>query len=350
MASVASSEALVPWKQHAELGAAGDTECNQKSATSTADPHLPDPEPEPLRLLVVPFVELALDNVPCRVAKIMVPTTSATVPQWWSDEGEADVRMAVDRPEVGAPQLYIEILSKESFVVGGSVFHGIYAVVTMPEDDVDLERCHVGTTSVHYDDIPGLQELGSIGALYVVCPLKQSELRHASMLEIARSVLSSGHPLRWLLIPTLILLVPFVLGSGPAALIVGACLVLAVILGCMFVVTVVSITVKRTVNRVGTRIRRNWHLRSLARRAPAVEEAFGAQGPCCICLGDPMPGESVIVLLPCKHALHDSCYRGWVCADAYAPLELICPLCRCSVLEIGQLALGKHMHCAPCCV
>lgn len=348
----ASSQALVAWNNHADPDSAGGVSFRGVNNTKALSPKRQAAtnvakEAEPVRLLVVPFVELSVDNVPCRVAKIMVPTTTPSMPHRWSDGNASDVHMRVERPPTGAPQLHIEILTKEAFVVSGVIFSGIYTMVTMPEDDVDLERCHVGTTSVCYEDIPCLQDLGSVGALLVVCPLRQREIGHGSLLGVARSMMNSRHPLKWLVIPWLILLVPFVLGSGPAALLCGACVVLAFLAGCLLIFGIASISLQRYISNFCCRVHRAWHLRCMERRAPVIEHAFGAHGRCCICLGDPSSREAMIALLPCRHAIHADCYRRWVCAESYVPPNLICPLCRRNVHDVGQLTSGKRMPCAP---
>lgn len=80
-----------------------------------------------------------------------------------------------------------------------------------------------------------------------------------------------------------------------------------------------------------------WRLRSLIRRSDRIDEAFGATGPCCICLGSTSSSNPLIALLPCRHALHRHCYSSWVSSDSYPCAQLICPLCRRRTDAIGRL-------------
>eukprot|EP00439_Symbiodinium_sp_Y106_P084603 s845_g26.t1 len=160
-------------------------------------------------------------------------------------------------------------------------------------------------------------------------------------LQNSRSILlPQGHPMRWLLLPWLLLLLPFIVGSslGPFALLGGAALTLASIACLSFLIAVLIVIVQRRCIHCTRRWRRLWRLRMLQRRPKQIATAFGDSGPCCICLGESDSRDSLIALLPCRHALHAECYASWVSADAYPSSNLICPVCRCGAEAIGKLS------------
>ncbi|OLP90541.1 membrane protein [Symbiodinium microadriaticum] len=182
-----------------------------------------------------------------------------------------------------------------------------------------------GSTSLRYQRIDTLPE---------VHPSPSESLQNS------RILLPQGHPMRWLLLPWLLLLLPFIVGSslGPFALLGGAALTLASIACLSFLIAVLIVIVQRRCIHCTRRWRRLWRLRMLQRRPKQIATAFGDSGPCCICLGESDSRDSLIALLPCRHALHAECYASWVSADAYPSSNLICPVCRCGAEAIGKLS------------
>lgn len=287
------------------------------------------------KLLDVQLVELQADTAPWRVVKILVPLTPE-VARWWSGAAAGDFSAHVVPPLTGSPQLHIQISTAQTFEVNGMQLHGIHAVVDLPEDAL-LESCHVGSTRVAAAFEP-LAELGPIRALLVDCPVKP---------KVSNMWFGERGPVygflarllfRLFLMPGIFLLMPGMsYPSRPWKLLAGACLTIASIVCLSCLTTVLIIVAQKRCVHCTRRWRRVWHLRSLTRHAALVDTVFGAGGPCCICLGETSLDDPVIVLLPCRHALHRECYVNWVRADAYPSRDLICPLCRHRAEAIGKL-------------
>jgi len=295
-------------------------------------------------LLNVALVELEVDDFPWRIAKVLVPL-SPEVAKWWTELDTADFTARLDGSREGRPRLVVQIEGATPLEVGNVQVRGVRTTVLLPEDAI-LHACHVGSVRVTADVTP-LAELGPIRALLVVCPVQgagegvptHSAPFGGTMAETARNALSGQNPLRWLLLPWILLLMPFILGStmGPAALLGGACLTLASFASLSFIVAIIIVTVHRRFAVCTRRWRRLWRLRILSRRPVKVDEAYGQNGPCCICLATSAPDEAMLVLLPCRHSLHIDCYSNWVKADSYPSHDLICPLCRSKAEAIGQV-------------
>merc|ERR1712072_590539 len=122
----------------------------------------------------------------------------------------------------------------------------------------------------------------------------------------------------------MLLLMPGILNfpSQPGQLLVGACLAIASIVCLSCLTTVFIIVAQKHCIRYARRAKRLWRLRILTRRASRVNTAFGANGPCCICLGETSSVDPVIALLPFRHALHRECYANWVRAFSYLSHDL----------------------------
>jgi hypothetical protein len=285
------------------------------------------------KLVDVSLVELQTETPPWRIAKVLVPL-SPKVARWWTDAEEPELTMYPDRSLTEKRQVHLEISAEIPLKVDGVFMKGVHAVVDVP-DNVLMDACRLGWVRVTAELSP-LVDLGIIRALLLDCPVQPSKGSAMSALSIALH----GRPLtRLLLLPWLLLLFPFLLGSsiGPLALLGGACLTLASIACISFFVAVIIVAVQRRCVLSTRRLRRLFRLRTMVRRPFRIQEAFGDTGPCCICLGESNQREKLIALLPCKHALHADCYSSWVRADAYPSLDLICPLCRRRADAVGRL-------------
>lgn len=333
-----------------ELGEAAEAAAEGAAIAGQTQPHLrgkaaaaPPPPPVvaagvPL-LVRAPLVELQVESHPLRVAKVVVPICPQVAKWWTEDHAKVTARVEPSLTGVHAPRVLVQIIGGRPLEVAGLQAQGVHLVVDLPEGAV-LEDCHVGSVRVTADFEP-LVGLGPIRALLIVCPVRPGAGASGPLLAV-RVALASGGPLRWLVLPWLLLLLPFYFGSsiGPVALLGGACLTLASIACLSFVAAVVIVVVQRRCALCTRRWRRLYRLRALARRPASVHAAFGDAGPCCICLAeaDSNQRDRLIALLPCRHALHDECYSSWVGADAYPSHELICPLCRARTEAIGKLA------------
>jgi len=287
------------------------------------------------KLVDVSLVELQTETPPWRIAKVLVPL-SPEVARWWTDAENPELTAHPDKSLTEAPQVHLEISANIPLEVNGMLVKGIHAVVDVP-DNVMLDACRLGWVRVTAEFSP-LVELGIIRALLIDCPVQPSKGSAIGALSTALN----GRPLtRLLLLPWLLLLFPFLLGSsiGPLALLGGACLTLASIACISFFAAVIIVAVQRRCVLSARRLRRLFRLRTMVRRPYWIQEAFGDSGPCCICLGESNQREKLIALLPCKHALHADCYASWVRADAYPSLDLICPLCRRRAEAVGRLAV-----------
>jgi len=276
------------------------------------------------------LVELQ-DERPWNMVKIMVPIRE-DLAKWWSDEENVSIVAArIDHRITGQPQVRLHIEGGSPPPVGEAEVQGYYAVVDLPEGAV-VQAVNFGWIKVTAAVTP-LAELGPIRALVVTCPMQTPPGMNIG------AVGGKRHPLRWLLLPWFLLLLPFAAGStvGPMALLAGACLMLASIACLSFVIAVLIVLVQRRCVLWTRRWRRLWRLRALARRSSRISAAYGDAGPCCICLAEADEREKLIALLPCRHALHEECYSSWVGADAYPSHDLICPLCRRRADAIGKL-------------
>eukprot|EP00929_Paragymnodinium_shiwhaense_P071096 TRINITY_DN36118_c0_g1_i1.p1 TRINITY_DN36118_c0_g1~~TRINITY_DN36118_c0_g1_i1.p1 ORF type:complete len:479 (+),score=5.01 TRINITY_DN36118_c0_g1_i1:112-1548(+) len=380
-----SAEALVlphlaadvdPGANMTALRAPREEEAQTEASPRSANQSIPWPLPVSADgMLELPLVELAVDDAAHRVTKVFVPLLPE-VAAWWTRIPPAQFSYRMDTtpdPNGGARKgrLVVEAVTAggddrlhlpwslvpappekgeepalppvEMAEGDGVVMKGVRSLVALP-DDVVVEDCQVATLRVIASFRP-LSDLGPIRAVLVRCPAQASQGRvgRTNMLAAARSALFDKSqyrsPLRWFLLPWLVLLMPFLLGStlGPAALVGGTCLTLVSFASLSFIMATFLVVGHRRCLTSTRRWRRIWRFWSLCRKSAQVDDAFGKNGPCCICLGDPSPGEPIIALLPCRHALHCGCYDDWVRADSYPAQDLICPLCRCRTEAIANL-------------
>jgi len=332
LALVAGRHSGGPWQQALALRGSR----RHTDGAGGARGHRPaaeEEEGEVTELLHVPMVELQVENVPWRVAKLLVPL-SPEVARWWTEVDVSNFSKRLHHPLTGHPQVHVHVLGGPPLEINGGSVPGVHVAIELPDGAV-LEACEVRPILVTAEFEP-LAALGPIRALLVSCPVRAGG---GGAMVTARSALGGRHPCRWLLLPWLLLLLPFVVGSsiGPMALLAGACLTLASIACLSFIIAALIVVVQRRCVSCTRRWRRLWRLRTLARRPLRISAAFGDTGPCCICLAESDQREKLIALLPCRHALHEECYSSWVRADAYPSLELICPLCRRRADAIGKL-------------
>jgi len=292
-------------------------------------------------VMIAPFFELQVHSEPLRIAKVFVPM-EPEVARWWTDLEAFNITVVLDDPLTRNRRLRIQISGTPSAEREDLQVQSVVAIIELPESAV-LEACQFRTTLVAVDAGP-LADLGPIRALFIICPVQpgfsQAHSRGGNALMAVRNALAGGSPLRWLLLPWILLLMPFMVGSsmGPMALLAGACLTLASIACLSLLIAILIVTVQRRCASCARRWRRLWRLSAMARRPARMNGgAFGEGGPCCICLAEPDHREKLIVLLPCRHTLHAECYRSWVRADAYPSRDLICPLCRRRAEAIGKL-------------
>eukprot|EP00933_Yihiella_yeosuensis_P038175 TRINITY_DN32120_c0_g1_i1.p1 TRINITY_DN32120_c0_g1~~TRINITY_DN32120_c0_g1_i1.p1 ORF type:complete len:474 (+),score=74.83 TRINITY_DN32120_c0_g1_i1:161-1582(+) len=325
--SIAAGEALVlPWRKKKK----------QKLRKEEAGEQN---EPQKIGLLDVQFLELQVENSSLRFAKLLVPSMPQ-VAKWWTESAGIHVSYRLERTLTSNPRIHVHIQGPHvPLVVGHYEAEGVHATIELPER-ILMEACQLGQVRVNAD-VPGLAGLGPLQALLVVCQVKPtSQMPHWSSVGVHDLMPPGGNPLRWILLPWMLLLMPFIVGSqmGPMALLGGAALTLASIACLSFTIAILIVIVQRHCLHVARRWRRLWRLRSLARRPRSVGDVFGEGAPCCICLGDcDRDDGALIALLPCRHALHAECYHSWVRADAYPSHDLICPVCRRRAEAIGKL-------------
>jgi len=60
---------------------------------------------------------------------------------------------------------------------------------------------------------------------------------------------------------------------------------------------------------------------------PAVDQPAAVAQPCAVCCAQ-LAGAPTTIALPCGHALHDECWRGWQAARHADGVDATCPMCR----------------------
>jgi len=267
-----------------------------------------------LRSCNAELVELQ-ESEPGLVTKVLVPL-APEIASWWAS---VDTKLYVKFTECrhGEPHVHVQIWGDSSFDFRGRTFDGVHSVIYLPQDAV-IQDCEVDFVQV-VAQFPPLDALEKVRALHVTCPLAfggrpGDEIGHGIV-----GYLFFKAVFTWLMLPWPVLLMPLALWSmaRPAVAAWGAFF-------------------RRCAHRARRR-HRAWRLRSLVQRAGRVVGAFGQGDPCCICLGE-SGQEGMIALLPCRHSLHDCCYRSWISTDSYPSRELICPLCRRRAEAVGKLA------------
>lgn len=285
------------------------------------------------RLLHTTLVELQDEGAaPWGVTKILVPILPE-VADWWNDEVIGpQITFQSEASLTGIPHVHLQVLASTPISVAGVQVDGVHAVVDLPHNVV-LEACRFTWMHV-FVEVPSLDGIGKSRALNVQCPVRTRALiPHVPNLFYFRLLI------HWLLMPWLPMLWPIIFAAEPRPLqIIGvAFLMITSTISISCIVTISLILIQRHCARCLSRLFRIWHLRRLARHAQLINDAYGIEEPCCICLGDPPhEKESLLALLPCRHALHRECYIEWVCTEAYATAELICPLCRRRVDDIAR--------------
>lgn len=295
---------------------------NSVKATETRSSSQASASHAPRSLVAVGLVELQEEIVPWKVSKLLVPI-GPEVAKWWSaDDADFTVKL---RPcsTGGDPHVHLQIISARPLVLNPSggkqprVVDGLVATVYLPPGTI-IEECRIGWAP-YAADIASLTGMGQLRALRLSCPVTAN--RGADSAGVRRGRFLTVAVFTWLLLPWPLLLIPTLVYSvaRPLSLIMSLCIA----------------RMARSVRRM----RRLWRLRRLLRRVEDVDCIFGEGEPCCICFGDDSDGgcEAIIALLPCRHALHEACYRSWVVTDSYPSLDLICPLCRCHVTAVGKL-------------
>jgi len=280
----------------------------------------------------VSLMELEVASRRSHVDKVFVPSDPEVASQW---SGKYSAMVA--RPLTAPPQLHVKHVSRLARC-GGSHGHASRA-----------EELRIFTTQVTVDAGP-LASLGPVWALRVVFRVRiepgvlRSEL---SGLPLVAEIFSKGaYPggqsyWRWLLVPFVILALPTLVCSSKGFLImvVGMCMNLIWMAIILFLLVVGCAVLRYQIGRHLGPWRRLSRLKGLKRTAQFITAAFGDTGPCCICLGESTRRDDLIVLLPCRHALHDECYGRWVGVEAYPAQDLICPLCRRRADAVGKLTV-----------
>lgn len=267
-----------------------------------------------IRLTGTGLIELQEMTEPRIVTKVLVPL-APEVASWWSSADEA-LNVKLVPCLAGEPHVHLEVWGSSPFEFNRRKVDGVRTVIFLPYDTL-IQDCRVDWVYVTAE-FPPLNSLGLIRALHVACPLSADRTLGGATGHSILSGLFFKVIFTWLLLPWPVLLMPLALWSMARPAVAASCACLA-----------------RCAHRA-RRKRRVWRLRALTRRARHIAGAFGQGEPCCICLGETSQ-EGMIALLPCKHALHDFCYRGWICTDTYPSRELICPLCRCRAEAVGKL-------------
>lgn len=284
----------------------------------------------------VDFVELEVPGPAVRfqIHKLYFPLAPPVA--HWMNKSDLKFSSSIETPLAIPPRIHV-VIKGEPLQIGNVTAKGIHTILELPEN-VDPRACKVAVI-VASADIGSEPSGGAFPtrALLLVCQVQQSA--KDSLQNSSRLLLQKG-PLRWLLVPWLVLLLPLIVGSamGPMALLAGAALTLASIACLSFLIAILIVILQRRCLHCTRKYRRLWRLRRLQRRPSQIDAAFGDSGPCCICLGDADSRDALIALLPCRHALHATCYSSWVSADAYPSSSLICPVCRCRADSIGKLS------------
>lgn len=267
-----------------------------------------------LPVMDVDLVEL---EVPANAAPVSFQMSKLYIPiipevATFLNQSDLEWSYRDENPLTGRPRFHVYVLG-QPFRIKNKTVQGIHTVIELP-DQVSTASCKVAAINAEAE-LGSEQHIGPFRAVLLVCQVHPSP---SESLQNSRILLPQGHPMRWLLLPWLLLLLPFIVGSslGPFALLGGAALTLASIACLSFLIAVLIVIVQRRCIHCTRRWRRLWRLRMLQRRQKQIATAFGDSGPCCICLGESDSRDSLIALLPCRHALHAECYASWVSADA----------------------------------
>ncbi|CAK8988328.1 unnamed protein product [Durusdinium trenchii] len=208
--------------------------------------------------LDVDFVELEVPGPAGRfqVSKLYVPLAPEIV-RWMNT---SDLKFSISIDTTLLTQLpRIHVLAKgEPLRIGNLTSdEGIHTILELPEN-VDARACKVAVI-VALADV-GNGEATPTKALLLICQVQQSA--RESLQNSSRLLLEKGHPLRWLLVPWVLLLLPLIVGSamGPMALLGGAALTLASIACLSFLIAIVIVIVQRRCLHCTRRWRRLYRL------------------------------------------------------------------------------------------
>ncbi|CAJ1435045.1 unnamed protein product [Effrenium voratum] len=292
-----------------------------------------EPAVQPDVIVEAEFVELEVPPTPMpwQICKLYVPLAPSVME--WMNSSDLRFSPSIDDAALTRPPRFQVVIWGVPLQIGNITAAGLRTHLEVP-DKVNPRQCKVMVimTSVELRGV-----VSPTRALLLMCEVPQSARESLPSARLMN--MGMNHPLRWLLLPWVLLLYPLIVGStmGPMALLGGAALTLASIACLSFLIAVLIVIIQRRCLHCTRRWRRLWRLRRLQGRPSLISAAFGESGPCCICLGDSDSRDALIALLPCRHALHAACYANWVSADAYPSSSLICPVCRCRAEAIGKL-------------
>mmetsp|Transcript_41471 Transcript_41471/g.96447 ORF Transcript_41471/g.96447 Transcript_41471/m.96447 type:complete len:355 (+) Transcript_41471:44-1108(+) len=259
-------------------------------------------------------VELQEDKRPWQVTRWLVPL-APEVALWWNNTNcEFNIRAARCQTPPGQDSridyLRLQVQAAQPFQYQGRTLQAIQTTVILPKGTV-LKECSFSWITVTVD-LPHTTA-GTVRGLRLTCPVSPRGFQGGSFSGILALAIFA-----WLLMPWPLLLLPTtIMYTAARPLALGAALFLSRLSRCL------------------RRQRRVWRLSSMVRRIMQVNVAYGEGDPCCICFG--AVDEASIALLPCRHSLHASCYRSWICTDSYPSRDLICPICRRKVTGVGKL-------------
>jgi len=261
------------------------------------------------------IVELQEDRRPLHILRLLVPL-SDEVATWWNSTEDFSIRATPCPPFEGLNDshdshecLHLEVKSVKPFHYQGRSVQAIETEIILPKGTI-VKDCRFAWVQIG----ASLPELESLRALHLSCPVTPNNLDGGGLPGLLALIFFG-----WLLLPWPLLLLPTTVmytAAQPIAFAMALCLA--------------------NITRYVRRRKRMWKLSSLGRRKVPVNVAYGEGDPCCICFG--AEDEASICLLPCRHSLHASCYRSWICTDSYPSRDLICPICRRKVTGVGKLS------------
>jgi len=286
------------------------------------------PETVNLRVIDGSLVQMIQpDDPPWRATRFLVPLLPEVI-EWWS-QGEPGAFVAKLTPcAKGEPHVHLQILGKDlkPFLVGGEEVHGVHATVEVPRGTMP-SKCVVDWVSVSIEELSGA---GPMRALRIRCPIAPPSIMHLARYGFLGGTIGLFLQLLW---PG-----SFAIMFSTASPLLVLMFVFLTSFLCSCALLLIVLHVRKYCVREFYRNRRLGELNSLIRRATPVHSTYCQDEPCCICLADLDETEALIVLLPCKHVLHEECYSDWVRTPAYPSRRLVCPLCSRRADAMGRLA------------
>jgi len=253
------------------------------------------------------------EPLPAVAASVVLVPQMPEVVDWWNQESERDfiVKLAPCR-EGGLPHLHVWVLGRRPFKHEDIEANGVHAVIPLP-DNALLHMCQIEWIRTDFHTSGTLTGAAPIRGLRVSFPLVpgRSPLKH----------LFFGF---WpLLMPKL-----FWSRSTPVVQALVVCLVAVyLIVTCVLVWFFIRARAVPMTRRFLRRRQRLAQLRDWKQEAGKVTWSFD-QEDCCICLEHLRCDEAeLIMLLPCKHIVHEACYRDWIGSRSYVSAHLRCPFC-----------------------